>query len=161
MRQIFLLLLVLSVCVAGNARTPFTKPVRPPRVQPSGDAAQVAPFDTVWQPAPSEIRVAGYEKTLRSTRESMYISNSTDAPVAGLGLEVTYYDTDGRMLHRASHDITADIPGGETRLVDIPSFDRQNLYYYYLSPVPPRASRATPFKTSVEVKYILTPKFTE
>lgn len=151
---------VISMAAFGG--TPFTKPARPGRApgteRMSKAAKRVSPYDTVRTPAADSIVVAGFEKTLRSNRESMYVSNRTSSPIEGLGIDITYLDMKGRMLHRSSHDISETVPAGETRLVDLLSFDRQGLYYYHLSPVPSRASRATPFQVKVAVSYILIPK---
>lgn len=144
------------VIVALLSGTPFTKPVKYGRTGKRSIEGKIdLPNDTFWSPPRDSVGVSGFEKTLRSSRESMYITNNTLSDVAGAGITITYNDMDGRMLHKVSHDIDVDIPYGETRMVDIPSFDRQGLYYYYLSPLPVRANRATPFKVDVEVKYII------
>lgn len=155
----FSILLILSGLIAAEAATPFTKPVRgrgPKKEKPATALEAVA--DTIWSPSPDSVAVAGFEKTLRSNRESMYISNRSASSISELAVTITYYDMDGRMLHKTSHVVAEVIPSGETRLVDVPSFDRQGLYYYHLSPVPTRATRATPFRVAVEVLYLLSPR---
>ncbi len=116
--------------------------------------------DTVLLPATDSITVAGYEKTLRATTESMIITNHTACEVTAIGLDITYLDMKGRMLHRVARSVTppSGIPSGESRMVSVPSFDRQGLFYYHLSPRPKRASRATPFKVAVKVSYITHPR---
>lgn len=95
------------------------------------------------------ISFRGYDKPLRSHRESFFAMNgdSTET-IAGFSVTITYYDTAGRMLHRRSANIVQDIPPGETRRVDIPSWDRNNVYYYYLSTRPTR-SAASPYKITL------------
>lgn len=112
--------------------------------------------DTV-APDSGKVAVNGFEKALRSSTESMFVTNSTGRDISSLYLDITYLDMKGRMLHRNAQWIEADIPAGETRMVYVRSFDRQNLFYYHLSPQPKRASRATPFKVSVEVPLIIHP----
>lgn len=151
--RFILLSAVFCTLVSG---TPFTKPATHRRPAPAADKPSAASvYDTVTAPSPDSIAVSGFEKTLRSSRESMYISNLTADSLAGLGIEITYMDMDRRMLHKSVHDLAEAIPAGETRLVDVPSFDRQALYYYHLSPLPPRARHATPFRASVRVIYVV------
>lgn len=112
--------------------------------------------DTVC-PDSGMIVAAGFEKVLRSSRESVFITNNTSRPLEALKLDITYKDMRGRMLHRNAMWVEAEIPAGETRMVSFPSFDRQNLFYYHLSPLPSRASRATPFTVGIEVALITHP----
>ncbi len=114
-----------------------------------------AAADTVF--APDSVTVAGFEKPLRAVRESMFVTNRTGRDIAGLAVDIVYLDMQGRMLHKATHRIDVSIPAGETRRVEITSFDRQGLFYYHLSPLPQRATRATPFKVNVSVKYVCVP----
>lgn len=161
-----LFLIVLTGCVSIgaaslSARKPFVKPVPKKGASavssPSVDKERYSPYDTVGEPSRDSIAVAGFEKTLRSTRESMYVTNHTADTVMALGLSITYTDTDDRMLHRALHEVSVEIPPAETRLIDVASFDRQGLYYYYLSIPPAKARRATPFKAKAKVVYFVRP----
>ena len=120
--------------------------------QPSTVAGATA--DTVRGAALDSVRVAGFEKALRSTRESMFVTNGTARDISGLGIDISYYDTRRRLLHRASHTVAADIPAGETRRVEVPSFDRGGAFYYRLSALPRGARQATPFDVHTRVTYI-------
>lgn len=149
-----LILMLLAACVAAmSGRTRFSKPTRPPK--PDATVSAVGAADTLWQPRADAVGAYGFEKTLRSARESLYVTNNGPDSIVAIGFDVTYFDTAGRMIHRASHHLNPVIPGGETRLLEFPSFDRQGLYYYRLSPAPTRASRATPFDVAVKVNYIV------
>ena len=64
--------------------------------------APTEPFDTVAATA-ADVRFSGYEKTLRSNRETMFVTNQTRRPIGALFFTITYFDTSGRLLHRASH----------------------------------------------------------
>lgn len=161
MRKAIFFIFVAMVASAVLAVTPFTKPLKKTAGSAraaSAAAVKSATHDTIFNPPADSVGVAGFEKTLRSTHESMYVSNATDSDILGLSIDITYFDTYGRMLHKTSHELNSAIPSHETRLIDVKSFDNQGLYYYYLSPEPKRASKATPFKVSVNVNYILIPK---
>ena len=155
---LFLFVLIVSILTL-SAGTPFSKPVRKPgnsSRKASSESTESPSYDTIVMPSRDSVAVAGFEKTLRSSHESMYVSNLSSTDIAAVALEIIYSDTKGRMLHKNSHEVSADIPAGETRLIEVPSFDRQGLYYYYLSPAPARARQATPFRVEVKVNYILT-----
>lgn len=153
-------LLILAVAVTAAAHCQDYRratPRRQARARMETRAALPA-SDTVF--APDSVTAAGFEKPLRAVRESMFITNSTGRPVESLSIEITYLDMQGRQLHKVSHEVSTDIPPGETRRVEVPSFDRQGLFYYHLSPLPARATRATPFRADVKVRYICHPKET-
>lgn len=78
----------------------------------------------------------GYEKTLRSTRETVFVTNRSARPTAALRFTVQYYDAQGRLLHSRVVNTSTEIPPGETRRVDFPSWDKQCTFYYVGSPRP-------------------------
>lgn len=157
MRPIRILLISLGLLVLMGGK-PFSKPAKSLKKYDLDSREIPLRFDTLAAPAPDTIAVAGFEKTLRSSRETMYVTNHSTLPIMGIALEITYSDTDGRMLHKALHNVDADIPSGETRMISVPSFDRQAVFYYYLSPRPVRSPSATPFKAAVRILYCLIPK---
>lgn len=78
----------------------------------------------------------GYEKTLRSTRETVFVTNRSSRPTAALRFTINYYDAQGRLLHSRQVRAAAEIPPGETRRLDFPSWDKQCTFYYTGSPRP-------------------------
>lgn len=122
-------------------------------------AAAAEPCDTVRdRHITDSVTVAGFDKPLRSVRESMFVTNRTPDSITGLGIEISYYDTQHRLLHRADHTVSCDIPAGETRRIEVRSFDRAGSFHYRLSPLPRGTRAATPFDATVRVTYILLPK---
>lgn len=95
----------------------------------------VALCDTVAATG-SEVRFSGYEKTLRSTRETVFVTNLSDRQIERVIFSVTYIDAKGRQLHKTRKSIHSDIPAGETRRLDFPTWDRQFAFYYVGSPRP-------------------------
>ena len=155
-----IIMLMLSCAITLRAIKPAHHPR--PAASRSRTAARTAAvprivYDTVRTATVDSVQVAGYEKLLRATRESMFVTNKSTQPVTAIGLDISYHDMQGRQLHRRSCEVNEVIPAGETRMIDIPSFDRQGLFYYHLSPLPQRASQATPFEVEVEVKYVCYP----
>lgn len=112
-------------------------------------------YDTVRGTACDSVTVSGYDKTLRAVRESMFITNMSALAIAAVELTVDYLDTSGRQIHKASHTVECDIPPGETRRVEVPTFDRAGAFYYRLSAPPRRSTQATPFDVAVTVTALI------
>lgn len=92
--------------------------------------------------------VTGYEKTLRATKESFFVTNRTDSTYDCLEFVITYKDMNGRTLDVRNVKANINLPAGATRRVDTRSWDSQNVFYYHRSPQP-RASHATPYRVNI------------
>lgn len=117
----------------------------------------IVEYDTIATPPADSIAVDGFEKPLRSMRESMTIHNNTSRTVEAVELDMVYTDTGGRMIHRARHTVSAAVPAGESRRIDVPTFDSSATFYYRHSKRPRYTSHATPFDVDVTVIYITHP----
>ncbi|MDE6161752.1 MAG: hypothetical protein K2F77_08850, partial [Muribaculaceae bacterium] len=90
--------------------------------------------DTIVSGADSCVRLSGFDKTLASRRESFFVSNLMDsADLVWLSMRIDYLDMSGRQLHQRRARVRYDVPPGQTRRVDIPSWDIQKVYYYHKS----------------------------
>lgn len=121
------------------------------RLKPISSEAKVELYDTVFTSADSSrISFKGYEKTLRSSKESFYVTNRSDSTLERLILSIDYLDMAGRQLDRRTVEVELDMCAGETRRVDIASWDTQKVMYYYRSPKP-KAEQATPYKVRIKL----------
>ncbi len=75
----------------------------------------------------------GFDKQSGSSVESFHVSNRSDHDIRQLTFTITYLDSKGRMLHRRKEQLDLQLPAGETRKVDIKSFDTQGSFHYVLS----------------------------
>lgn len=94
-----------------------------------------------------QIQFSGFDKTISSKLETFFITNNTDCLLESVTIEIEYLTTDGRQLHKRYEQIRCSVPAGETRSIDIKSWDKQKSYYYYLSAKPRR--QATPFMVKI------------
>lgn len=85
-----------------------------------------------------QVVFSGFDKTLRSSKESFFIINNTDRTLTGVTLYIDYRTPDGRQLTKRFLKLTCAIPPGETRKADIPTFDTQHSFYYADSERPKR-----------------------
>ncbi len=107
--------------------------------------------DTLASPEPHLVDINGYDKPLRSRRETFFVTNNGSRAVEGVALTIKYYDTRQRMLHSASHNVRVDIPPTETRQVNLSSWDKQFNFYYRNSAVPRHASHAVPYDVAITI----------
>ncbi len=104
------------------------------------------------------MEIKGYDKPLRSRRETFFATNTGEGTVGRLAFTISYFDTDGRLMHRASHNVDAPIPAGETRQIGLRSWDTQQAFYYERSAVPARTEQATPYRVSIAVDTVFVNK---
>lgn len=155
-------IVVIALFAFVAAAQNFTRPVPSARSSRRPKTIEVTVLqDTVLAPPSDSIALAGFEKPLRSVRESLFVTNRTSRPLVGVTLEVSYYDLHGNLMHRAERYVAVTLPAGETRRVGFPSFDRQQLFYYHLSPLPRGAVQATPFDVKVRVVHSVHPHLPE
>lgn len=93
------------------------------------------------------IRFSGYEKEVNSNKETFLITNKSPLPIIRIKFEIIYKDKSNRMLHSREITKECNIPSQETRKIDIPSWDSQHTYYYYLGNQPKKI--ATPYKVEI------------
>lgn len=90
------------------------------------------------------ISFSGYDKPRQSASETFFITNATDRRMSGVNLYVEYLTPDGRLLNRRFVRLVCDIPPGETRYAEIPSWDKQKSFYY-VGGEAPKKGNAAPF----------------
>ena len=153
MNRIFLLICLAAVSFADVTaqRTSRRNLKVETVVRNAHDDAVDQPCDTVVSPRAHTVDVNGYDKPLRSRRESFFVTNNSDSTVCGLAFTVTYYDTQHRQLHVAKKNMIVDIPPSETRQISYRSWDEQQSFYYVRSTVPSRVSQATPYEVAISV----------
>lgn len=129
---------------------------RPLRVKPAvevADTLSYATVDTVKCPGRLVI-VSGYEKPLRSMRETVHVTNAdTLRLMRAVKLDILYLDVDGNQVHRKSVSLDCNIPPGETKMLSFKSWDIQNRFFYSGGPKP--RVPAYPFTVRMLVEYVV------
>lgn len=135
-----LLLLLLTPC-GVNARLPKLK-----RAKAASDT--VVTGDTITASTAS-ISLAGYDKPNSATRETFFVTNNLrgDSLLLWFEVELTYTDMAGRMLHKRVVAKSCSIPSGETRLIEVSSWDRNNNFHYHRS-TPPLRRASSPYRVA-------------
>lgn len=156
-----LLLLLLSAALTARPDNTLRGKLKvDPRIAtatPKTDTLATAlRFDTLAPVARTDVRLSGYDKPLNSRKESLFVSNRLDRDIIALKIRLVYKDTARRTLHETEREIRADIPAGATRLVQFPSWDKQNSFFY-VKGRRPRVANVTPFDVTCTVVHIVSP----
>lgn len=80
-----------------------------------------------------QVVFTGFDKNQGNSKESFFIINNTDRILTGVSLYIDYRTLDGRQLHKRFFRLLCNIPAGETRKADIPTWDTQRSFYYHKS----------------------------
>lgn len=130
---------------ARKKRVATTRP-RLERLDTSADI--IAAVDTIPASDLDSLKLSGYDKPLRSRRESLFVTNMTGLRLTEISLSISYYDMEGRELHHEDVAVGVDIPPGATRQILFPSWDRQLTFVYYRSE---RSSKGVLYKVKIAV----------
>lgn len=146
---LLLALVLIALCASTmDARTKTTrKNLRslevPVAVMESDDGLLPDSLDGV---DPNAVSLKGYSKRASDAKESFFITNNTKQRMSAVRLLLRYTTMQGEMLTQRTVTVPVSLKPGETKLVEVKSFDVQRLFYYYAGPQPRK--QATPFKVA-------------
>lgn len=143
LHRLLLTLLVASAPLTVMADRTTRGKLRAMRQEAASAPAATTPYDTIV-PSSGMLTLSGYDKPLRSRRESIFITNRSRRTVVSVTLRIDYLDMEGRQMHRAEVTLPCDIPAGETRQLNFPTWDRQQAFYYHVTGKP-RTSDGSPY----------------
>lgn len=146
--------LLIAGAVSSTAENTKRRRVK---VDPAGIApavATVAKTDTIAAPSDNAVSRSGYDKPLRSNKETFFLTNNLDATVEAVLITLDYLDRRGRELHSVTRWVECTLPPGATRQVVMRSWDRQQSFYYIKSHCP-RRTVATPYSVSTRLDSIV------
>lgn len=152
--RLAILVLTLSAAIATLAQRTTRKSLR---IDPAVTATTVdTATDTIFAPQLADISLSGYDKPLRSNKETFFATNHTAYHIRSITITIEYFDKSGRQLNKRTISIDADLPAEQTRMLTISSWDVQQSFFYELSTRPRRAD-ATPYSVLTTIdSYIIT-----
>lgn len=142
---IIIMLAMSAIGILANTRTTRS------HLKAAPDSAALTARAAQLLPAADSLTVSRYDKPLRSSSESLFLSNRSRSSVAMVSLTIVYLSMDGEMLHSRTIDIPCSIPAGETRQLTFRAWDRQKAYYHHATRVTPRSQKAIPYRTQITV----------
>lgn len=102
--------------------------------------------DSLTMIDPDAVSLKGFSKRASDSKESFFITNKTTQRMSAVRLLLRYTTIDGELLTQRTVNVPVSLKPGETKLVEIKSFDVQRLFYYHAGPRPRK--QATPFKVA-------------
>lgn len=162
MKKFFIISITASLlCTAGvnfsdarKLRTHLKTPKTTSSVT-NPKSSYIIPLDSL-NPQNAPVDFAGFDKPTASSRESFFIINNSDSTISAIDVNINYYTMDGRQLHARRQRLEITIPPRQTRSCDIPSWDKQHSFHYYLSLEAKRGSY--PFDVKITPTAIYCPK---
>lgn len=155
MRFLLGILIILTTTLVCDAQCTTRKGLKPKKVIVVDSTASVV-VDTLKNADTHIVEISGYDKPLSSHHETFFATNKSKATIKSIGITFNYFDRKNRQLHSAKVTIDCSIPPGETRLLSIKSWDKQNSFYYYRSAKPRR--QATPYSVTHSIYFVVTTK---
>lgn len=137
--RIILLIGTIFITLSGAARQNRYK--RPDPVATASEV-NITRRDTIVEP---QITLAGYDKPVDASRETIIATNNTDSNIIAITLTIKYIDHGGNLIHTATVDIPTYISPGESALLTWPSWDKNRTYYYAHGRVPSVRRLAHPY----------------
>lgn len=95
---------------------------------------------------PNAVTLKGFSKRASDSKESFFITNNTKHRMSAVRLLLRYTTMTGELLTQRTVTVLVNLKPGETKLVEVKSFDVQRLFYYYAGPQPRK--QATPFQVA-------------
>lgn len=97
----------------------------------------------------NQVVITDYQKPAGSDKETFSVTNTTDKTLAAIGMQIEYLTTKGKQIHKRFVKVDCDVPPGETRIVNIRSWDRQRSWYYAHGQKPRKQAR--PYEAKLDV----------
>lgn len=102
--------------------------------------------DSLIDIEPNAVTLKGFSKRASDSKESFFITNNTKHRMSAVRLLLRYTTMKGELLTQRTVTVQVNLKPGETKLVEVKSFDVQRLFYYYAGPQPRK--QATPFQVA-------------
>lgn len=152
MKPIATLLAVLVATAAIQAQNTIQKSLVPDKNESEvptieGGKKQSTNEQTLLTFTPRAVTLKGFSKKTGDLRESFSVTNNTNYHISRIKIKIQYTDMHGVVLDEKTRLVDVDIKPGATGKAYIPSFDRQKMYYYYLTPQR-NTITAIPFKVA-------------
>lgn len=82
----------------------------------------------------NDVTMVSYEQGWSDDNGTIALRNNTDKEVKRVTFEITYLDMKGNALDYEEYTERVSIEPGKTKKVDIPAYEHDRSYHYYLTP---------------------------
>ena len=147
MRKAFLTILFFVVVAAVLTSQTTTRPRLKPQPAPAATPVDTCADTIAGDDIDFAVNFTGYEKPLRSARESVIVNNvdTLFRTLTAVIFRIDYYTMNGTQLHSRQLTLPVDVPAGESRMLTFKTWDVQRLFYYHLNKPTRTTAQATPY----------------
>lgn len=149
MRKFALIILLILSVVTLQARK-VQKTTRKVRSVTTENSVQA---DTITV-QPQDITFKGYDKPLKSARETVIATSHLSYCISDMEVSITYNDMQGRSLHQRTLWVNADLKPRKSQLITFPSWDVQKSFFYHRGQQP-RTPNVTPYDIRLRVLRVI------
>lgn len=144
------LLGALGGASSGEARKVTTRLKAPKTTSAAQEKGRIYPrHKKEFADVADRLTFMAYDKKASSDKETFFVDNGSKKDLNLIEIEITYYNMEGKQVHRRVVELTETFPANETRRVDIKSWDTQKSFHY-INSVPSR-SGSTPYNVKFKV----------
>lgn len=105
--------------------------------------------ETEFEKISGDLTFMAYDKKAGSDKETFFVDNGSDENLSAIEIEISYFNKEGKLIHKRTVEVKQDFPHKETRKVDISSWDKQKSYHYINSV--PSTKGSTPYTVRFKV----------
>lgn len=86
--------------------------------------------ESEFEKVSGKLTFMAYDKKASSDKETFFVDNGSPTSLTSLEIEISYFNSSGKLIHRRTVELSDIFPAKETRKVDIPSWDKQKSFHY-------------------------------
>lgn len=144
------LILIIALCltligVEARVRTTQTHLTTNAPLVPNLEVADSLAADSNTLP-PNAISLRGFFKRASDSKESFFVTNHLRTRISAIRILLRYSTLNGTALTEREVSIPVDLQPEQSKMVTIPSFDKQRAFYFHAGPRPRKS--ATPFQVA-------------
>lgn len=146
MRFAAVITIILSLLVFPCGAKKVTTHITAPKVDPREESMKLRTYPihkTEFEKVGDYITFMAYDKRAGAEKETFFLDNGSPENLNAVEIEISYYSTRGKLIHKRTVEVNQYFPAKETRKVDIKSWDAQKSYHYVNSVPSPKGS--TPY----------------
>lgn len=106
---------------------------------------QISEFEEVT----NKLTFMAYDKRAGADRETFFLDNGSKVDLKAIEIEITYFNSAGKQIHKRNVEIEQSFPSNETRRIDIKTWDSQKSYHYINSV--PSAKGSSPYTVKFRI----------
>lgn len=145
-----LLMLTAPVATQINSKKVSTRVTPPKGYSPNPKNLRTYPYNkSEFETVTEKLAFLAYDKKAGAGSETFFVDNGSKVTLNAIELEISYFTTSDKLIHKRTVELSQNFPANETRKVDIKSWDTQRSFHYINSV--PSTKGSTPYTVKFRV----------